>query len=216
METYTINTIQDEMNAAGSHWWDRGSMRSFGTRAGQKVYQGEGGVYFVTSEQPPHRKRAFSVRQYDPATTSINTVGEFCSMTRAVAHRQAAELAGPAAVVVEEAHEPVSEAEQLAIDIERGGGRGNDGSAAWLIRLATKYQKMCIDACNHPGCEMYDADGETMPRVAKLEKALSGAAEEHNCKIKFGGDPRGCTAKLILPNGDTNDFGGEGWCIPTR
>lgn len=216
MTTYTINTIQDEMTAAGSHWWDRGSMRSFGTRASQKVYQGEGGIYFVTSEQPPHGPRAYSVRQYDPASKQINTIGSLCSMTRAVAHRQAAELAGPAAVAIEEAHKPVSDAEQLEIDIERGGGRGNTGSAAWLIRLATKYQKMCEDACNYPGCEMYDAEGEPTPETAKLEEALRTAANEHNCKIKLGGDPRGCTAKLILPNGDTDDFGKEGWCIPTR
>ena len=30
----------------------------------------------------------------------------------------------------------------------------------------------------------------------------------------FGGDPRGCTVKLTFADGATNDFGGEGWCVP--
>jgi len=97
MKTYTINEIQAEMSAAGSHWWDKGSMRYFGTRAGEQVYHGSGGIYFVTSEKPPHGPRAYSVRQYKPDTHYIDTVGEFCSMSRAQAHREAARLAGPVA-----------------------------------------------------------------------------------------------------------------------
>lgn len=211
---YTINKIQDEMNRSGSHWWDRDSMRFFGTRVSEKVYQGSGGVYFVTSEKPPHGARSYSVRRYDPAEKSIDTVGEFCSMTRDHAHREAARLAGHNAVAIEEAHRPTSQAEQLAIDIQRGGGRCSATSAAWLIRLATKHHRMMGDCCN--GIDIHDEDGEPLPRLARLRSQIKEAAREHLCGVIFSGDPRGATCKLVLPNKATNSFGGEGWCIPTR
>lgn len=30
----------------------------------------------------------------------------------------------------------------------------------------------------------------------------------------FGGDPRGCTVKLKVPSGNSNDWGREGICVP--
>ena len=82
---WTTEDIRDEMNRAGSHWWDKESMRFFGTRISTKLYQGDGGIYFVTSEQPPHGARKYSVRQYHPETTTIKTVGEFCQLSRSQA-----------------------------------------------------------------------------------------------------------------------------------
>ncbi len=213
--SYTINTIQDEMNAAGSHWWDRDTMRCFGTRASEKVYQGEDGIFFVTSEKPPHGKRAYSVRQYKPDAKSVDTVGEFCELTRSQAHTAAARLAGPAAIVVESAHKPTSDVEQLCIDIDRGGGCCNKLVASWLIRLATKHHKMMEDYCN--GVEIYDEDGEALPRLQELRTKCEEAAEAAGCKgVNFSGDPRGATVRLILPNEDTNDWAKEGWIVPTR
>lgn len=321
MSSYTINRIQSEMTASGSHWWDKDTMRFFGTRVSAQVYQGPGGVYFVTSEKPPHGKRSYSVRQYHPRTKDVDTVGEFCELSRATAHRQASKLAamplgeqftramaaldlaitgdcklpethqtcyidindarecgsrsivylsdggytriiprqysdsgrfyldlvdvapsaaedrraawrktfklqcdvsrvlntepaGDVAIVAAEAHHEPSEAEQLAIDIQRGGGRASATSAAWLIRLATRHHKLMEDYCN--GVEIYDADGEPLPALAKIRAAIVDAAGEHDCKPIFSGDPRGTTVKLTLPNGATNDWGKEGWCIPTR
>lgn len=83
---YDINMIEQEMTAAGSHWWDRSSMRFFRCRVNDQVYQGTGGVYFVTSEKYSDEPRKYTVRQYNPATKEINTVGEFNSMTRSAAH----------------------------------------------------------------------------------------------------------------------------------
>lgn len=214
MKTYTINEIAQEMTVTGSHWWDRDSMRCFGTRASEKVYQGTGGIYFVTSERPTNGSRAYSVRRYLPAGPDIETIGEFCSLTRAIAHRQAAELAGPQAVVVAEAHRPISAPEQLSIDIKRNDGRCTIDQASHLIRLATQYNTMMVDHCNGTG-EVYINDEPSL-KLAKLTDRIILATKRCGCGVKLSGDPRGCTVKLIMPSGETNDWGKEGWCVPTR
>ena len=78
VKTYDHDIIETEMRAAGSHWWDRDSMRFFGTRLCGNVQQGPGGIYFATSEKPPHDRRKYSVRRYLPDLKKIETVGEFC------------------------------------------------------------------------------------------------------------------------------------------
>ena len=214
MTSYTINRIQEEMTADGSHWWDKDTMRAFGTRVSDKVYQGESGVFFVTSEKPPHGERAFSVRQYQPEAKNVDTVGDFCVMTRSQAHAKAAELAGPSATIVQEAHREVSTVDQFVIDIQRGGGRASATSAAFLIRLATRHHKMMEDDCNYGN--MHDENGEPVEELSVLMGKIVEDAKECHCGVKFSGDPRGATVKLILPNGDTNDWGKDGWCVPTR
>lgn len=214
---YTINKIQNEMTAAGSHWWDRGTMQYFRCRVSEKVYQGQGGVYFVTSEKHgDNATRLYSVRQYRPDIKDVDTIGEFNSMSRGQAHREAAKLAGPEAVILEEAHRPVSDAEQLLIDIDRNGGRCSRTCAGHLIRMATKHHRMMEDYCSIPDADIYDEDGEPTPRLATLRGMLEQAAKDCLCGVVFSGDPRGCTVKLLMPNGETNDFGKEGWCVPTR
>ncbi len=212
--TYTINTIQDEMTAAGSHWWDHGTMRYFQCRVGEKVYQGDGGIYFVTSERNHDEPRKFSVRQYLPEAKDIDTLGEFNSLTRAQAHRVAAGLAGPAAIVAKEAHKKVTDAEQLVIDIERNGGHCNALLSNYLIRLATHHHKMMEDYCN--GADIYGEDDEPLPKLELLRANATKAAKDCWCGVVFSGDPRGCTMKLTLPNGETNGWGKDGWCVPTR
>ena len=40
-------------------------------------------------------------------------------------------------------------------------------------------------------------------------------AKRIGCKgVRFGGDPRGCTVKLLFYDGATDDWGKEGWCVP--
>jgi hypothetical protein len=213
--SYTINQIQDEMTAAGSHWFDRDTLRFFSCRVSEKVYQGSGGIYFVTSEKCGDQPRAYSVRKYSPETKQIDTVGDFNSLTRAQAHREAVTAAGPDAIAAEQAHKPVSAAKQLSIDIKRGNGKCTIEQARRLIRLATRHSRMMVDHCNGYG-EVYDADGEPSPKLAKLVSHIEFAAKRCGCGVVLGGDPRGCTCKLILPNKDTNDFGKEGWCVPVR
>lgn len=90
---WDIARIQAAMKADGSHWWDKDTMKFFATRIESEVFSGPGGIYFVTSEQPPHGPRMCSVRQFDPVQRKIKTVGEFCSMSKADAKKQARKLA---------------------------------------------------------------------------------------------------------------------------
>ncbi len=304
MKKYTINTIQDEMTAAGSHWWDAGAMRYFQSRVSEKVYQGPGGIYFVTSEKGATGRRGYSVRQYHPRATDVDTIGDFNSRTRARAHAMAAELAdwpldeqlngaleyldlattgkateydcthaaiqpgdklighdyvaitlyayedgggfylklgkgkrsqavkeayndayklqrevcrvlqtepaGSAAILVQEAHRRRTDPEQLALDIRNNGGHCTTASAAHLIRLALKYDRMQVEKCNQP---VDDAFHDTESRLASK---ITRAAKRRLCGVLLGGDPRGCTVKLTVPSGETNDFGKTGWCVPIR
>ena len=93
-------TVHEIERKTKGHWWDKDTMRFFGTRVHSAVYEGPGGTFFVTSEQPPHGPRLCSVREFiiedDPSCTnphhakgSIETRGEFCAYRRYVAHRLA-------------------------------------------------------------------------------------------------------------------------------
>ena len=82
---WTMREIRDAAAAAGIHWFEPGSMRFFGTELSRTIYQGKGGIFFITSEKPPHGARRFSVRRFHPDDSSISTVGEFCVLTYAAA-----------------------------------------------------------------------------------------------------------------------------------
>lgn len=317
---YSINKIEDEMSSNGSHWWDRDSMRFFRTRVGEQVYQGPGGIYFVTSERNHIDPRKYSVRQYHPASKDIDTVGDFCSMSRSTAHAMAKNLAstplqeqfdnamysldravtgkdkstmqskygdineiregGSAAImylsdggytrvsaseydsggfyleviatfatddkneavkqkfrdafdlqsevcrvlktepagntlgVTSEVHVQATPSQQLAIDIVRGGGRCSNQTAGELIKFARRHHRLMEDYCN--GIDIYDSEGEPLPKLQRVRNSIDRLLTKCNCTAIYSGDPRGCTVKLTLPSGDTNDFVKEGWCIPIR
>ena len=78
MKTYNnIHEIIAEATKAGSHFFDKSSMRWFNSRIYPKIY---GGCYFITSEKddmrPTHR-RAWSVRKYNGGR-AIDDIGNFC------------------------------------------------------------------------------------------------------------------------------------------
>jgi hypothetical protein len=60
----------------GGCWFEAGAKRFFGTRIESGIIRGR---YFVTSEQPPHGTRAYSVRSFDDKG-DVGTVGEFCHL----------------------------------------------------------------------------------------------------------------------------------------
>lgn len=324
MKTYDINDIQFEMQTAGSNWWDKGTMRMFGCRVSDQVYQGPGGIYFVTSEKTfGGDKRAYSVRQYRPSSKSIDTVGDFNSLTRATAHKIASRLAntdlqdqfddamcdldraitgkdksefqtryvtieeardcgsrsimylsdggytrvsvkeyddssgyrltiiptfadedkneevrtkfnsayklqrkvcdvlktepaGETTRVVAAVHKEMSHEDQLALDLDRSGCTPSKGKCKELIRLATNHHKAMEDYCNGTR-DPYDSNEGDKPWYRKMKESITELATSMGCKgVKFSGDPRGCTVKLILPNDATNDWGKEGWCVPTK
>ncbi len=77
----TMDGIRAALEAVGSHFFDRNTLRFFRSRILSDVFSGSGGVYFVTSEQFEFRgqtePRAYTVRQFHPETATIDTVGEF-------------------------------------------------------------------------------------------------------------------------------------------
>ena len=90
-----IGQIRHANAAAGQHFFDPGTMRFFASRVLGSVYDGPGGVYFVTSEKGPDGVRRFTVRQFDRATGSVQTAGTFQAFgSRASALRSAKALAG--------------------------------------------------------------------------------------------------------------------------
>jgi uncharacterized protein (TIGR02996 family) len=63
---WTMRDIRREIDGHGGKWFDPQSMRFFQTRIHGEPHSGPGGVTFVTSEQPPHGDRAFTVRVFSP------------------------------------------------------------------------------------------------------------------------------------------------------
>lgn len=79
-----------------------------------------------------------------------------------------------------------------------------------LSKLAKTHHRLQENACN------YEPSKWQLGRERNIEKRIVEIAAELNLAgVKFSGDPRGCTVKLLLKSGKTNDFGNEGYCIPT-
>lgn len=51
-------------------------------------------------------------------------------------------------------------------------------------------------------------------KSCRIEVAIAKECEPFSIKADFQGDPRGCTVKLVVPSGKTNDWGKTGICVP--
>ena len=105
----TIAKIKRASLAAGSHFFEPGTMRFFASRVLDRVHYGADGVFFfVTSEQfvpssgPAHARR-YTVRKWSESEpSSVDTVGEFQQYaTGRAANKAAAELADASRVGVQ-------------------------------------------------------------------------------------------------------------------
>ena len=68
--------------AAGSHWFEPGSMRFFRTRLPLLGKMDDAGrVWFTSSEAPRGEDRKYSVRVFTPQTGFVQTYGTFHSYT---------------------------------------------------------------------------------------------------------------------------------------
>ena len=84
---YTSADIEQAADRAGSHFFDRSTKRFFRSRILSDAFHGNGGCYFVTSEQfedsRGHRaERGYTIRQFNPETAAIDTFGPFNVLTR--------------------------------------------------------------------------------------------------------------------------------------
>lgn len=93
----TLDQIVRATKDGGSHFFDPETMRFFCSRISDKIHHGPGGIFFVTSERfNSVSPRYYTVRQFNPATASINTVARFQGYkTSESAHRAAEKFANP-------------------------------------------------------------------------------------------------------------------------
>ena len=93
----TINDIRDANESAGLHFFEPAAMRFFDSKVLPKVYEGPGGVYFVTSEQfhdgEYHAERKYTVREFNPENGRIWSNSEFNKVGKAEAQAGARKLA---------------------------------------------------------------------------------------------------------------------------
>ena len=94
----TITEIKQKNAAAGQHFFDPEALRFFRSKVLSQVYEGPGGIFFVTSEQfvgsdGIPAKRAYTVRRFNPADADMTTMGGFNQRTLYQAVRLAKQLA---------------------------------------------------------------------------------------------------------------------------
>lgn len=84
-----FDTVEDIRCHHRGKWFHPSNMRFFRSRLLPTVYQGPGGVYFVSSEQfvgsETTHERRYTVRQYDVDNDDIKTVHGFNEHTKAKA-----------------------------------------------------------------------------------------------------------------------------------
>jgi len=83
---YTLAQVKEANIASGHHWFDRDSMRFFGSKILGGLIAGQ---YFISSEQPPYGPRKYSIRKVKNAQGHIGTISEFCQYGTARAARAA-------------------------------------------------------------------------------------------------------------------------------
>ena len=89
----------------------------------------------------------------------------------------------------------------------------------WTVRLCQKLMnlgatasRIAVTMCNRELTKHEQRTWERLPE--RIEAALAEFDISPVNGFKLGGDPRGCTLKLILPSRRTNDWGREGICVP--
>ena len=81
--------------------------------------------------------------------------------------------------------------------------------ALTLMRLGRQQATASVNLCNIPNYqETYDK------KTATIRARLALVLAPYKARALTGGDPRGCTVKLVLRSKRSNDFGGEGYCVP--
>lgn len=98
-----------------------------------------------------------------------------------------------------------------------------------LMRYGSGHSRLEVDRCNGPDYDRCrnDADRkhvadawqeyqDTLPeKIGRYRAAIAKICATFGAKVIFQGDPRGCTVKIVVPDGYTNDWGKEGICVPT-
>lgn len=84
---WTIDLIREADRRAGRYFFSASTMRFFSSRVLPSVYEGPGGIYFLTSEQfrgsdGVSAPRKYTIRKFTPDPVDIRTVAGFNQMTK--------------------------------------------------------------------------------------------------------------------------------------
>jgi hypothetical protein len=79
---------------------------------------------------------------------------------------------------------------------------------AATLKMGKRHSRLQETACNR------ELSVSEKKEEERLEGKMADLMGLFGIKVKLGGDPRGCTVKLLLPSGRTNDFASEGYCVP--
>jgi hypothetical protein len=101
---WTIDAIREADHRAGRHFFSADTMKFFNSRILPTVYQGPGGVYFITSEKfrgsdGVSAPRKYTIRQFIPDPVNIRSIAGFNKMTKPQAQVTARVLAAGHGVV---------------------------------------------------------------------------------------------------------------------
>ena len=78
-----------------------------------------------------------------------------------------------------------------------------------IMRYGATYKRLATDMCNR---EWLPSDED---KKIRTRKAMDKIVKSFGGKLVCAFDPRGCTVKIQVPDGYTNDWGKEGICVPT-
>ena len=104
MLTWTIAAIREADHRAGRYFFSADTMKFFNSRVLPTVYEGPGGVYFITSEKfrgsdGVSAPRKYTIRRFTPDPVNIRTVAGFNQMSKRQAQVVAKVLAAGHGVV---------------------------------------------------------------------------------------------------------------------
>ena len=88
-----MDQIMERNKKAGYLFFSDKNSFAYRSHVFYTVYQGVGGIYFVTSEQPDNLDRGYTVRQFHPDTADISTVGGFGGFSQFATKEDAIALA---------------------------------------------------------------------------------------------------------------------------
>lgn len=82
-----------------------------------------------------------------------------------------------------------------------------------LLRLGSTHHGLKLAQCN----EAFDTHMAKRfeAKESRVQASIIAIVKGFGASAVFSGDPRGCTVKIVVPDGYTNDWGSEGICVPT-
>jgi hypothetical protein len=72
--------------------------------------------------------------------------------------------------------------------------------------------EMQLNKLNEVECSGDLSPAQLRTRTAYQREAKRDA-KELGCSVRFNGDPRGAAIRLLLPDGRSNNWDGETWCM---